>query len=243
MTYLLRLVLPDRPGSLGAVATALGGTGVDIESLDVVERGPFGAVDDLVVTLPAGGLADSLLTAARSVPGVEVESVRPFHRAHEMTRDLDIVDALAASPPDALARLAELAPEAFHASWALLLHADADGAPAVTAASTAAPAERDLDASWLPLASARRFGPDEPWVPYSWFERGTELAAAPGRRHRVGPAARADRRPAISRVGGGAPRAPRRPGCIGCRCGRGARRRLIRYRLTCYRLTCYRLTC
>ena len=179
MTYLLRLVLPDRPGSLGAVATALGGTGVDIESLDVVERGPFGAVDDLVVTLPAGGLADSLLTAARSVPGVEVESVRPFHRAHEMTRDLDIVDALAASPHDALARLAELAPEAFHASWALLLHADADGAPAVTAASTAAPAERDLDASWLPLASARRFGPDEPWVPYSWFERGTELAAAP----------------------------------------------------------------
>jgi len=179
MTYLLRLVLPDRPGSLGAVATALGGTGVDIESLDVVERGPFGAVDDLVVTLPAGGLADSLLTTARSVPGVEVESVRPFHRAHEMTRDLDIVDALAASPHDALARLAELAPEAFHASWALLLHADADGAPAVTAASTAAPAERDLDASWLPLASARRFGPDEPWVPYSWFERGTELAAAP----------------------------------------------------------------
>ncbi len=179
MTYLLRLVLPDRPGSLGAVATALGGTGVDIESLDVVERGPFGAVDDLVVTLPAGGLADSLLTAARSVPGVEVESVRPFHRAHEMTRDLDIVDALAASPHDALARLAELAPEAFHASWALLLHADADGAPAVSAASTAAPAERDLDASWLPLASARRFGPDEPWVPYSWFERGTELAAAP----------------------------------------------------------------
>jgi len=59
------------------------------------------------------------------------------------------------------------------------LHADADGAPAVSAASTAAPAERDLDASWLPLASARRFGPDEPWVPYSWFERGTELAAAP----------------------------------------------------------------
>ena len=49
MTYLLRLVLPDRPGSLGAVATALGATGVDIESLDVIERGPDGAVDDLVV--------------------------------------------------------------------------------------------------------------------------------------------------------------------------------------------------
>lgn len=179
MTYLLRLVLPDRPGSLGAVATALGGTGVDIESLDVVERGPFGAVDDLVVTLPAGGLADSLLTAARSVPGVEVESVRPFHRAHELTRDLDVVDALAAEPAHALDRLAELAPDAFHASWALLLQAVPGGAPTSVAASAAAPTDRELDGSWLPLPSARRFGPDEPWVPYGWFERGTELAAAP----------------------------------------------------------------
>ena len=191
MTYLLRLVLPDRPGSLGAVATALGGTGVDIESLDVVERGPFGAVDDLFVTLPANGLADSLVTAARSVPGVEVESVRPFHRAHELTRDLDVVDALAAAPEDAFTRLAELAPDAFHASWALVLRVETEtvpgtadaptlvSTPVTVAASAAAPSERDLDASWLPLPSGQRFGPDEPWVPYSWFERGTELAAAP----------------------------------------------------------------
>lgn len=179
MTYLLRLVLPDRPGSLGAVATALGTRGVDIESLDVVQRGPYGAVDDLIVTLPAGGLADTLLTAARSVPGVEVESLRPFHRAHELTRDLHVVGALAATPNDALARLVELAPEAFRASWALLLEADPSGAPVVLAASAAAPVERDLDTSWLPLPSARRFGPDEAWVPDAWLERGTELAAAP----------------------------------------------------------------
>ena len=39
MSYLLRLVVPDRPGILGAVATALGTAGVDIVSVDVLERG------------------------------------------------------------------------------------------------------------------------------------------------------------------------------------------------------------
>ena len=38
MSYLLRLVVPDRPGALGAVATALGTAGIDIVSLDVLER-------------------------------------------------------------------------------------------------------------------------------------------------------------------------------------------------------------
>src|SRR6059058_2426042 len=68
MAYLLRVVLPDRPGMLGAVATALGEAGADILSLDVVERGPAGAVDDLLVELPTGGLVDRLISSAQSVP-------------------------------------------------------------------------------------------------------------------------------------------------------------------------------
>ena len=47
MSYVLRLVLPDRPGSLGAVATALGTLGADILALDIVERSVGHAVDDL----------------------------------------------------------------------------------------------------------------------------------------------------------------------------------------------------
>ena len=49
MSYLLRLVVPDKPGILGAVATALGTAGIDIVSLDVLERGNGVAVDDVVV--------------------------------------------------------------------------------------------------------------------------------------------------------------------------------------------------
>ncbi|NUT99783.1 MAG: ACT domain-containing protein, partial [Saccharothrix sp.] len=39
MSFLLRVQLPDRPGTLGAVASALGEIGADILSVDVVERG------------------------------------------------------------------------------------------------------------------------------------------------------------------------------------------------------------
>ena len=69
MSYLLRVLLPDRPGMLGAVATALGEAGADILSVDVVERSAGVAVDDLIVELPPGKLADSLVSAAVSVPG------------------------------------------------------------------------------------------------------------------------------------------------------------------------------
>ena len=179
MTYLLRLVLPDRPGSLGAVATALGAAGADIESLDVIERGPEGAVDDLVVGLPDNGLADTLISAAQSVPGVHVESLRPHPRAAETVRDLDIVDALASDPDHALMQLAAHVPEAFRAQWALVLEATPFALPRLSAASAAAPRERDFATPWMPLAAARRFDYGEDWVPEIWTERGIELAAAP----------------------------------------------------------------
>ena len=80
MSFLLRVVLPDKPGSLGAVATALGNAGADILGVDVVERADGHAIDDLAVELPPGRPPDVLITAAESVPGVEVESVRPDSR-------------------------------------------------------------------------------------------------------------------------------------------------------------------
>lgn len=175
MSYLLRLLLPDRPGMLGAVATALGRCGADILSLDVVERGPDGAVDDLVVALPPGGLADALITSAQSVEGVVVESLRPYHGAADLHRDLELVDALAADPASAPALLVAHAPGVFRAGWALLL----EPGPTVLQASAGAPDVAGLELPWLPLPSARRLDPDEPWVPERWEVLGTELVAAP----------------------------------------------------------------
>jgi len=126
MAYLLRVVLPDRPGSLGAVATAIGAVRGDILSLDVVERGPDGAVDDILVDL-AGGLADTLITAAQSVDGVVVESLRPYQSTQDIHRDLELVDELAAAPADGLALLVQHVPNVFRAGWAVLLEPGPDG--------------------------------------------------------------------------------------------------------------------
>lgn len=189
MSYLLRVVLPDRPGMLGAVATALGGAGADIVSLDVVERGPDGAVDDLLVTLPSGGLADTLITSAQSVPGVAVESLRPYHGGPDLHRDLELVEELAADPAAGLSLLVRGLAGVFRAGWAVLL---ATG-PTVLQASPGAPGLDGVSLPWLPLATGRRLDLRERWVPEHWRALGTKLIAAP-----VGP----DRAVLVGRPGG-----------------------------------------
>ena len=182
MSFLLRVVLPDRPGMLGALATALGEVGADIVSLDVVERGPDGAVDDLVVALPPGGLADRLITSAQSVPGVFVESLRPYHGAQDLHRDLELVEELAANPPAGLALLVRDLPGVFRAGWAVLVEAG----PTVLDASAGAPELEGVSLPWLPLEAPRRLDRRERWVPERWTALGIELAAAPvGSPHRA----------------------------------------------------------
>ena len=180
MSYLLRVVLPDRPGMLGAVATAIGAAGGDIVSLDVVERGPGGAVDDLLVELAPGGLADRLVSSAQSVPGVVVESLRPYAGATDLHRDLELVEEMALARGDTLSLLVDSTPGVFRAGWALVLGAvPGTTAGQVRAASAGAPGVAQLDVPWLPLTRARRMAPHEDWVPERWEALGIEMAAAP----------------------------------------------------------------
>ncbi len=179
VSYLLRLVLPDRPGALGAVASALGAVGADILSVDVIERSPGFAVDDLVLELPAGKLADTLLTAAGSVEGVRVESIRPYAGLIDPHRELELLDALAAGPPDSARVLADGVARIFRAGWALVLSEPVHGRAAIVGASSAAPELRDLDAPWWPPTPARQLDASLDWAPADWASIGTELAVAP----------------------------------------------------------------
>ncbi len=179
MSYLLRLVVPDKPGVLGAVATALGTAGVDIVSLDVLERGGGVAVDDVVVDLPAGRLPDSLITAAQSVPGVSVEVLRPFAGPLDTHRELELLDELARAAEGTSAKLlaAEL-PRVFHSGWAVVLSVTGDSWE-VVAASDAAPAFEGLALPWMPLAGPRLLPSDDDWLPERWREMAIEMMAAP----------------------------------------------------------------
>ncbi|MGY1739891.1 MULTISPECIES: ACT domain-containing protein [unclassified Blastococcus] len=179
MSYLLRLVVPDRPGILGAVATALGTAGVDIVSVDVLERGGGVAVDDIVIDLPPDRLPDSLITAAQAVPGVQVESLRPFSGPLDTHRELELLEALSrAADGTAVKLLAAELPRVFTSGWAAVL-TGGDGACEVLAASDAAPALDGMTLPWLPLEVPRLLPSEDDWLPERWRELAVEMMATP----------------------------------------------------------------
>ncbi|PZS14185.1 MAG: amino acid-binding protein [Pseudonocardiales bacterium] len=179
MSYLLRIVLPDRPGALGAVATALGEVGADILSLDVIERSPGCAIDDLVLELPPDRLADSLVSAAVTVPGVRVEYIRPYAGQIDPYRELELLDRLATMPGQSLPVLADGVARIFRAGWALVLAAPEAGHAAVLASGGAAPELTSLQAPWWPPSPTRVLDASGGWAPPDWDRLGTELAVAP----------------------------------------------------------------
>lgn len=178
MSYLLRVVLPDRPGALGAVATALGTVGADIMSVDIVERTPGGGdvTDDFVVDLPPDRLADSLITAAASVDGVRVESIRPYAGRIDPHRELELLEALGRGPESPAAVLADGVARIFRAGWALVLSAPVAGQGEVLARGGAAPEVTSVPMPWWPPLPSRPLDPDDSWSPPDWLRLGTELA-------------------------------------------------------------------
>lgn len=178
MSYLLRLVVPDRPGILGAVATALGLAGIDIVSVDVLERGDGIAVDDIVVELPGDRVADGLITAVMTVPGVQVESLRPFAGALDTHRELQLLESLGRAGRGTASLLADELPRVLHAGWAVVLTGTPDGV-AVHAASAAAPDLSGATLPWLPLTAPVLLPSEDDWVPDLWREMAVEMMAAP----------------------------------------------------------------
>ncbi|MDR7300788.1 hypothetical protein JOF55_000969 [Haloactinomyces albus] len=178
VSFLIRVQIPDRPGTLGAVASALGEIGADILSVDVVERGSDGAVDDMVVELPSGRLPDVLITAAESIDGVEVDAVRPYAGVLDTHRELELVEEIAAEPGRGLHLFAEGVPKIIRSGWAIVFGHRAGGVEHL-AASTSAPNDVYLELPWLPLPRATILDGDDSWVPETWRELGTELAATP----------------------------------------------------------------
>ncbi|UXA19699.1 amino acid-binding protein [Mycobacterium sp. SMC-4] len=180
-TYLLRVELEDRPGSLGSLAVALGTAGADILSLDVVERAAGYAVDDLVVELPPGAMPDMLITAAEQLKGVYVDSIRPHTGLLEAHRELELIDHVAAAGDERQTRLQVLvdeAPRVLRVGWCTVT-ALTEAGPQRVAGSPGAPETMAAETPWLPLSRAAALDATAPWVPQVWRDMDTTLAAAP----------------------------------------------------------------
>jgi len=74
--FRLQVVLPDRPGSLGAVASAIGFAGGDIRGLVVMKSEDGRGYDDITVAVPGSDPSD-LIAVLTAIGGVEVLSVTP----------------------------------------------------------------------------------------------------------------------------------------------------------------------
>jgi len=121
--YLLRVCLPDVPGSLGRVATAIGEAGGDIEAIEIVEKRYDGtAVDDVFLEMVDGTMPDSVVSACVELPGVEVLWVNRYAAGGNVFLDLEAVEDLTGNPTRAPERLVELLPVVFRSDWGARVH-------------------------------------------------------------------------------------------------------------------------
>ncbi len=74
--YRFRVALPDRPGSLGAVTSAIGFAGGDIRGLVVLSSEEGRGIDDITIAVPGNDPKD-MVEVLSAIQGVEVMSITP----------------------------------------------------------------------------------------------------------------------------------------------------------------------
>ena len=70
----MQVALPDRPGSLGMLASAIGSAGGDIRGLQVLKSENGIGYDEIIVAVPGTDPSD-LVEVLNSIGGVEVISI------------------------------------------------------------------------------------------------------------------------------------------------------------------------
>jgi len=145
----MRVELPDVPGSLGRVASAIGEAGGDIDAIEIVEKRDGFAVDDVLLEIPAGTMPDSIISACSTLDGVSVLWISRYAAGGNLFLDLEVVESLTEDPTSARDRLVDLLPIAFRVDWAARVTRGADGL-SVVHATDAAPTAFDIPALTAP---------------------------------------------------------------------------------------------
>ena len=175
MPYLLRVELPDVPGSLGRVATVIGESGGDIEAIEIVEHRRDGtAVDDVLLETAPGVMPDSLVSACNQLDGVQVLWISRYGAGGNLFLDLEAVEALTQNPSTALDELVDLVPITFRADWALRVRRTDSGAE-ILHGTSAAPDLENATVDWFPLSRSARLEVPEAWERWT----STIVAGAP----------------------------------------------------------------
>lgn len=178
----MRVRMPDAPGSLGLLAAGLGTVGANIIGVDIVGHDEEGVVvDDIVVQLPSQHLPDALITASQEIPGVYVDSIRPFSGTVDRRGQVQMLAAVAARRhhvDQALEIMMENLPKSMTAGWAIVLKNSPNTHR--VAASAAAPEDNGKVLHDPPVTDTRVLNPEkEDWIPENWTVMDSALAATP----------------------------------------------------------------
>ena len=177
MPFLLRVELPDVPGSLGRVASAIGEAGGDIEAIEIVEKrhDVATAVDDILLEIVPGALPDSIVSACNRMDGVRVVWISRYAAGGNLFLDLEAVEALTTKPRTARDEIVDLLPITFRADWGMRLQRIGDIVKVVHRTS-AAPDWTAGHPEWFPAKTARRLELPPDWAQLA---EGTLIAGAP----------------------------------------------------------------
>ncbi len=174
MAFLLRVALPDVPGSLGALATALGGAGADIEAIEIIEHRANGVVvDDVLLDLPPRVMPDALVTACHELAGVEVQWISRYTAGTNLSMDLEAVEQFTNDATRAVEAMVDVLPATFRTDWAMALES-IEGRVVIRAMTPSSPDLVSAAEQWMQIVKAQPLDPAPEWD-------STVLAAAPGR--------------------------------------------------------------
>src|SRR3954465_11304655 len=100
MSYLLGVALPDVPGSLGRLASAIGASGANIDAIEIVGRdaGAGTALDDVFIAPDAEVMPDSIVSAGNSLEGVEVLWISRYAAGGNLFLDLEAGESMTQDP-------------------------------------------------------------------------------------------------------------------------------------------------
>jgi hypothetical protein len=183
LVYLMRVVLPDRPGSLGAVASAMGSVGGDINAVEIVEKGGDGVVvDDFIVDLPPGQLPETIITACHRLDGVRVEWISRYPEGGGLQSDLEALERMTADPAHAAETLVSLSPVVFRSHWSVLLEVARDQVTTLAATTLAPEFDTRNAAPLAPFDTTHRLELQSGWLP-GWAD--STVVVVPLTRDRV----------------------------------------------------------
>lgn len=151
MRYVLRVAVPDLPGSLHALTGVCARAQVDIASLDVIERASGRAIDDLCVSGVAEAAA--LTAAIDALPATSVLSLRPVESFGDVDGAIALAAALVVEGRGAVQLLVSRLPAALWAGWAIAVARGWNGLEVLAAGPDALAPDTT---SWLPLVAPRR---------------------------------------------------------------------------------------